>query len=79
MCVCLIGSTGVCGCRQTSCGPHSLVLQQDLGEQVLQAGMEGLREEAEDLLRGAQVVEDDVIRQDVESLDHLEHRESLRC
>lgn len=33
--------------------------------------MEGLREEVEDLLWSAQVVEDDVIRQDVERLDQL--------
>lgn len=33
--------------------------------------MEGLREEVEDLLWGAQVVEDDVMRQDMERLDQL--------
>lgn len=38
--------------------------------------MEGLREEVEDLLWSAQVVEDDVIRQDVERLDQLEDRQS---
>lgn len=38
--------------------------------------MEGLREEAEDLLWSAQVVEDDVIRQDVERLDQLEDRQN---
>lgn len=37
--------------------------------------MEGLREEVEDLLWGAQVVEDDMIRQDVEGLDQLEDRQ----
>lgn len=38
--------------------------------------MEGLREEVEDLLWSAQVVEDDVIRQDVERLDQLEDRQN---
>lgn len=36
--------------------------------------MEGLREEVEDLLWSAQVVEDDVMRQDVERLDQLKDR-----
>lgn len=57
-------------------GPDSPVLQQDLGDQVLQASMKGLREEVEDLLWGAQVVEDDIIRQDVEGLDQLEDRQN---
>lgn len=57
-------------------GPDSPVLQQDLGDQVLQAGVEGLGEEVEDLLWSAQVVEDDVIGQDVERLDQLEDTRS---
>lgn len=36
--------------------------------------MEGRREEAEDLLRGAQAGEDHVVRQDVDRLDQLEDR-----
>lgn len=38
--------------------------------------MEGLREEVEDLLWGVQVVEDDMIRQEVEGLDQLEDRQN---
>lgn len=38
--------------------------------------MEGVGEEAEDLLWAAQVVEDDVMRQDVEGLDQLEDRQT---
>lgn len=36
--------------------------------------MEGFGEEAEDLLRRAEVVEEDVMRQNVERLDQLEDR-----
>lgn len=38
--------------------------------------MEGLREEVEDLLWSTQVIENDVIRQDVERLDQLEDKEN---
>lgn len=50
----------------------SPVLQQDLGDQVLQTGVERLGEESEDLLGGAEVVEEDVMRQTVERLNQLE-------
>lgn len=39
--------------------------------------MEGLREEVEDLLWSAQVVEDHMMRQDMERLDQLQDRQSL--
>lgn len=40
--------------------------------------MEGLREEVEDLLWRAEVVEDDVMRQDVERIDQLKDRQNLQ-
>lgn len=39
--------------------------------------MEGLREEVEDLLWSVQVVENDVMRHDMERLDQLQDRQSL--
>lgn len=43
------------------CPPRRTVLQQDLSDQVLQTGVEGLREDCEDLLRSRQAVEEDVV------------------
>lgn len=50
----------------------SPALQQDLGDQILQARVERVGEEAKDLLRRAEVVKKDVTGQDVEGLDQLD-------
>lgn len=56
--------------------PRRTALQQDLGEKILQAGVERVGKEAEDLLWRDEVVEDDVMGQDMERLDQLH---GLRC
>lgn len=47
------------------------VFQQDLCDEVFEAGVEGFGEKSQDLLWRHEVIEDDVTRESVERLDQL--------
>ncbi|KAF0040766.1 hypothetical protein F2P81_006664 [Scophthalmus maximus] len=64
-------------------GQRQVVLQllndmpEDLGDQVLETGVERVWEESEDILRGAEVVEEDVTREKVERADELQEEKRV--